>query len=437
MNNSFITAYNSFRAQLPEIYHQYLPIIEREGDITILGQALLDYPEAQNEFFGVFMKKLVYTAIDTKRFNNPLKFLEGDKIPLGYSGENVYVNPATGRKFNVDDFTGLLKRYEADVKIEYNHVNLDIQYPVTITRDKIRNAFTNWSNLNQFFNEIVQSLYNGAYIDLYQYTKGLITKALSKGAIHTKVVGDLMNATKEEIEDFIIQARADYLNFQEPSTEFNAWELVGGYGKPITTWTNAGDIVIFLTNDIASRISVKNLAYAFNMSETELMGRTIYVKDFNVKDEYGKVVLNGSNIQAMICDTSWFKIKKQDEALDSFFNANNRTWNYYLNEVYMMNFSLFSNAMCYVKEAIDVPATALSVEDTEQVLGSEIVVSVETTPMNATTEITATSSSDEIASVEKVSAKSFKITGKSIGNATITFKAGDVETESTATIKEV
>ena len=246
-----------------------------------------------------------------------------------------------------------------------------------------------------------------------------------------------MVASKEDIEEFIIQARADYLNFQEPTSDFNAWEMVGGYGKPIITWTEAKDIAIFMRNDLASRISVKNLAYAFNMSETELLGRTIYVKDFDIKDEYGKVVLDGSNIQAFICDTSWFKIKKQDEALDSFFNANNRVWNYYLNETYMLNYSLFANAMCYVKDEIVVEATELKVDDTTQVVGSEVVVMVETTPANATTEITATSSDESVAKVEKVSKKSFKITGVGVGTATLTFEAGSVSTTSTATIREV
>lgn len=435
MNNSFITAYNSFRQQLPEIYHQYLPVIEREGDISILGQALLDYPEAQNEFFSVFMRKLVYTAIETKRFNNPLNFLMGDKIPLGYSGENVYINPASGRKFNVDDFTGLLKRYESDVKIEYHHVNLDIQYPVSITRDKIRNAFTNWSNLNKFFDEVVQSLYNGAYIDLYNYTKGLITKALSVGAVHTINVGEINDETSAKA--FIKKARATYLKFQKPSTNYNAWELVGGYGKPITTWTESGDIVFFITDDMASEIDVDVLASAFNMDKAELMGRMIYVDSFDVKDEFGRVVLDGSNIQGFIADTSFFKIKKQDEALDSFFNANNRVWNYYLNEVYMMNYSLFANAVVFTKEEVNVPTTALEVEDIESPVGSEVVIQVKTTPLNGTTEITATSSDEEVATIEKVSNKSFKINGLKTGTSTLTFSAGEITTTATATIKEV
>ena len=33
--------------------------------------------------------------------------------------------------------------------------------------------------------------------------------------------------------------------------------------------------------------------------------------------------------------------------MDEFYNPNNRTWQYYLNDVRMVNYSLFANAKVY------------------------------------------------------------------------------------------
>ena len=52
-----------------------------------------------------------------------------DRIPLGYAGQEIYINPAKGRQYDVNDFAGLLVKYEADVKVQYTSVNMDLQYP--------------------------------------------------------------------------------------------------------------------------------------------------------------------------------------------------------------------------------------------------------------------------------------------------------------------
>ena len=112
MNNSLKTSLNALREVSSEIYHKYVPIIDDSTDIGAFAQPLLEYPLVYNEFCEVLVNKLVYSQFETFTFNNPLRVLEGESIPLGYSGEHVYTNPAKGRGFNVNDFAGLLMKYE-------------------------------------------------------------------------------------------------------------------------------------------------------------------------------------------------------------------------------------------------------------------------------------------------------------------------------------
>ena len=105
--------------------------------------------------------------------------------------------------------------------------------------------------------------------------------------------------------------------------------------------------MVMISADVEAMVDVEVLAAAFNMSKTDFMGRVIVVDDFSQYNEDGTVAVDGSMIKAVICDRAWFKIKTQDFAMDSWFNANNRTWQYYLNDVRMVNYSLFANAKVY------------------------------------------------------------------------------------------
>ena len=108
MNEGLKTSLNKLRELSSELYHQYVPIIDDTTDIGAFANPILSVPEVYNEFCSALVNRIVYTQFEIKSFRNPLKVLEGDRIPLGYAGQEVYVNPAKGRRYNPDDFAGLL-----------------------------------------------------------------------------------------------------------------------------------------------------------------------------------------------------------------------------------------------------------------------------------------------------------------------------------------
>jgi hypothetical protein len=348
------TALNKMREMSVDqgsIYHQYVPVVTESTTIGEFGAPILDSQNLAvlNDFVGL-LKKVVYTAVYNKTFNNPLAQLEGERMPLGNFIEDVYVNPAKARGFNVNDFAGLLQKYEAEVATQYLAVNSDLQYCVTITREKIRNAFTSWDQLEGLISGMVNSLYNGAYITRYNQIKGLPLAAFKAGAIKYETITD---PTDEATAKALIRKmRADYSKFQIPSTRFNAWADVKGEGAfALKTWSDPEDIVVMISADVEALVDVEVLAAAFNMSKADFLGRMIVVDDFSQYNEDGTVAVDGSAIKAVICDRAWFKVKTQDFAMDEFYNANNRTWQYYLNDVRMTNYSLFANAKVYTTSA--------------------------------------------------------------------------------------
>ena len=433
-----VTALNKMRemsVDSGDIFHQYFPIVDSSTNIGEWGAPMFgnNYQAVQESFFGL-LKQIAYVATVTRTFNNPLAQLEGENMPLGWAGEETYINPVQGRQFDVNDFAGILQKYEADVKVQYLTINMDLQYPVTLTRDKIRTAFNSWRDLEEFINGIVNALYNGAYIGMFNYTKALISSAFKENkAQYIKVTTPSNEATGKA---FIKKLRELYTLFQLPSQSYNAWAKVGGNGKPVTTWCAPEDIVVMLRADIVATVDVDVLAAAFNMDKANFIGRLITVDNFDIYADDGEKVYDGQHILGFIGDKAWFKIKQQDMALDMWFNPNNRSWQYYLNVVRMYNYSLFANGVIIANDDPVVDATAVAVDKATVSVaeGATATVTATLTPFTSTAVISAASSAEGKATVA-VTGNVITITGVDAGSATITVTATNSDsTTATATI---
>jgi uncharacterized protein YjdB len=224
---------------------------------------------------------------------------------------------------------------------------------------------------------------------------------------------------------------------QIPSTKFNAWNKVKGGNLALKTWSAPEDVIVMISADVEANLDVEVLANAFNMTKADFLGRVIVVDDFSQYADDGSVLVDGSAIQAVICDKAWFKIKTQDFAMDEFYNANNRTWQYYLNDVRMINYSLFANAVVFATSAPSVPATAIKASSATATVtaGEKVSVPFTLTPPNATTTVTVASSASGKATAE-VKGKSVEITGVASGSATITLTAGEGITDTIAVTVE-
>lgn len=429
--NGLKQSLNKIREISSDIYHMYIPEITEDTDISKLAEPVLNIPEVYNDFCNALVNRIVYTQFMAKSFRNPFVVLEGDAIPLGYAGQEVYTNPAKGRQYNPSDFAGLLVKYEADVKVQYTTINMDVQYPVTFSRQALKKAFVSWGDLEAFIDGLSNSLYNGAYIDEYNATKQLISGAYKDNLAVIETVSAISNEATAKA--FVTKARELYLQFQTPSDKYNAWHKNGGAGRPIVTWSNPEDIVIIVRNDIRSYLDVNVLADAFNIDKTTLLGNMLTINDFDIYNEDGTKNFDGSNIVGMIADKAWFRIKRQDMFMDSFYNPNNRSIQYYLNNIKMYNMSLFANGVIFATEEPEVEITGLDYK-TEKVVIEEVGdiegLEITTTPATATGEITYESEDDEVFTVvaSPSDPKVAIVTATGTGTAKLTASAGDVST---------
>lgn len=441
-NAGLKTSLNAIREISSEIYHQYIPEIDEDTDIARLAEPIFNVPEVYNEFCQALINRIVYTQFENKSFRNPFVVLDGDRLPLGYAGQEIYVNPAKGRQFNVDDFAGLLVKYEADVKVQYQTINSDLQYPVTFTRQQLKKAFVSWGDLEGFIDQLSNSLYNGCYIDEYQKVKELIAGAYSMNiAQYTKVSAVSSAATGQA---FVQAVRELFLNFQSPTSKYNSWAKNGGAGRPVITWTRPEDIVLIVRNDVRAALDVLVESMAFNIDKATLLGNIMTVDDFNVYNDDGTLHYDGSDILGIIADKAFFRIKRQDQFMDSFYNPNNRTVQYYLNNIKMYGISMFANHMVIALDDPEVAPTAIKsdVTSVEVTVGSTAEVKFETVPFAANGTITySDGASGEFFTVAAKTGdpKTAVLTGVKAGNnktltATATNPSGETITK-TVTVK--
>ena len=240
---------------------------------------------------------------------------------------------------------------------------------------------------------------------------------------------------------FAVEARKLFLNFQSPSSDYNSWAKNGGEGRPVISWTRPEDIVFIVRNDIRAYLDVMVEALSYNISKSTLLGNILTVDNFNVYNDDGTLHYDGSDILGIIADKAFFKIRRQDMFLETFYNPNNRSAQYYLNNIKMYGISMFANHMVI---ALDDPAIKSDVTSVEVTVGSTAEVKFETVPFAANGAITySDGASGEFFTVAAKTGdpKTAVLTGVKAGNnktltASATNPAGETITK-TVTVKVV
>lgn len=436
-STGLIKALNDIRETSIEngtLYHRQVPAVDVTTSISAFGQPILENPTIANEFVSALINRIAYTAVDTKNFNNPLTQLKGEERPLGYASQEIYVNPAQSREYNVNDFAGILAKYEADVKVQYTAKNVDRQFPVSITRQELKKAFVSWGDFESFIDSLVNSLYNGLYITEYEMTKGLVSSAYKDNTAVVETISGI--STADDMKALIKKLRTLFLNMQRPSRQYNAWYKIGGEGRPVNTWNMPEDTVLLIRNDILSEVSVDILSMAFNMSQADFLGRVIGIDSFDQYDETGTKVFDGSNIVCFIGDKRWFMIHDQETFIDQWYNANNRVWNYYLNYVSQYAYSFFANGVIIALADPTVTTTALTftADSANVAVGKKIKCRVKATPKGSNSTVTFSSGDTDIFTVTKIDDQLVEVTGVANGTNTLTASAESGSVTDTMTI---
>lgn len=332
---------NSIRNEASDLYKSRVPEADRTN-MDAIRFAMLDDGNVQvaNEFMSTLLNKLVKSVVHTKMFTNPLKPLKKGTKPLGDTIEEIYTNFI---KADQDAFNGenLFKRNLPDTNTVYHRMNLELQYPVTVSRVKLAKAFASYESLESYITSTINSLYNSAELDEFLNMKELFKSAIEKGAIKTITVVDPLTS-KANAEEFITTVKTISGLMKYPSSNYNSYTTAQSIDKEeLLTFSRYDEQVLILPEAVNTKVDVSVLANTFNMSVAEFnKTRKILVDSLPVENCVGALV-----------DEQFLQVFDDYYLVTEFFNPKGLYTNYYLNIGQTMAYSILVNGVLFVTES--------------------------------------------------------------------------------------
>ena len=334
-----VNVLNTIHANASAAYQDRIPEATRTN-LEDIRYAMIsdDNVMVANEFMGTLLNKLVKSVVHTKRFQNPLKSLKKGKKPLGDTVEEIYNNFIKGQQYSATaGATELLQRSLPDTKTLYHRMNLQMKYPITVSREILSKAFASWDALEKYINDVIAQLYNSAELDEFVNMKQLFKSAMDAKAMKVVNVADPLLGEAEG-KEFIKAVKTVSNLMQFPNSDFNAYLTAQTTDtKPIVTFTRKNEQVLIISAAADTSVSVDVLASTFNMS----------VADFN---DTRKIVIDAfpsATVRAALVDEAFFQIYDDLFLIKSFDNGVSVYENYWLHVWQTMAYSILVNAVVF------------------------------------------------------------------------------------------
>lgn len=323
-------------------YEDRIPEINQDN-LANLSQLA---PTELNDFIGVIakiVKQYVYdTTFDSS--DNPFAEFYQEKLPVGASVEDLYVDLITGDvpKWN-DDGSYALSRKLPTVAELYHNENYEMQYKVSTSFAQMKSAFLTEGGVNSLINRIKGTLNSSAQYDLFLECLRLLATAFNHGAYTYRVGFDY--TTEAEIQRLLRDIKNTAKDFTFMNNKYNYFGF--------NTKAKESDIVIITKPDVVSHIDVDYLAGVFNMSKAEIKDRIIYIPDGYGFDGYINTIDDGGGNELtiepfmIIMDKRLLRIFPTLMEGSSIYNPASLVDNTFLTLMYIFSYSLFMNAIVY------------------------------------------------------------------------------------------
>lgn len=342
---------NAVRSMMSESAQNDIPVLAEGDDISKFANPILNYKAHTNEFISVLVDRIMFTAVEVKRYSNRLARLKkGRPYPLGTDVQQIYENPVNPMGYNGENLSAILKLYKGDTKVAYYSRNRQDVFPLSINREELMGAFVSYESFNRFVSAKINSVFSGNEIREFNLFKQAIVDAYANNVVIGRKMA--MPTTKDEAEDMVATIRETAMNMTFPSTAYNNYiNQPGAVGDPVETWSEADRIVIIIRSDLINKLGVKVLAMAFNMAEADFRNNLIVVDSFDY-DNYdlenrkrtGKTL---SDIGFVICDEALFQVYDNIQTAAEDFIGSSLTWQYFLHVWQIYGICPFANAMVF------------------------------------------------------------------------------------------
>jgi Bacterial Ig-like domain (group 2) len=323
---------NAIRNSNPT-FANYVPLAGAEN-VAQVGAGIMINQTIQNDFITNLVDRIGLVVVKSTLLSNPLKKFKKGAMPFGRTIEEIFTDITKAKKYDPYDAENtVFKRNIPNVKSLFHERNRQDFYDSTISDEQLKTAFTSWGNFESFTASIINSIYNSAEVDEYEYMKLLVDNYYSKG--HFTVVPVTAPTTETATREFVkkLRATAKKMTLPTGSRDFNA--------LAVRTRTEMDDLHLIIDADLEAQMDVEVLARAFNMNHTDFLGHVTVIDGFS-----------SSGLEAVLIDKDWFMVYDNLTKMETIRNPKGLYWTYFFHIWQTLSVSRFSNAVAFVSGTV-------------------------------------------------------------------------------------
>lgn len=335
----------------------HLPV-EVSNNLQNVYDNILNFAPVRNEIVPSLINRIGMQTVDSIAWRNPLARFKKEPMRYGETHEETYVNMCKGHVYDSQsDFKYAFQQYQSYIMSVFHDINLEIQYPVTITYDNLRKAFTSEYGIRDMIMAKMESAITGANWDEYLAMRDLISVGYEKEVLPAVTVDKIVD--EASAKKLLIEVKRAVGEFGFPLPENNP--------AGATSHALPANLIWITTPEVNAQISVDALAYAFHMDKTDVSVQTVIVDKFA-----------NDAIQGVLCDVRFFNVRDQFKEMTDQRLANVLSWNYMYTQVEMVSASPFYPIRVFTTDKV-VDTPTLSVTDGTYTAGQTKEVKVTVT----------------------------------------------------------
>lgn len=319
MVKSWLVATNDFQQRVPN---------PAQAGVAATMDALYQPMNAQyfNQFMDILVNRIGFTYVRGQSYKNQLAVFKGQKLNFGSTIQEIAPKWIKAHSYNDENET-LLKLHRPEAEAWYHSQNRRDQYPISISVDELRTAFTEEYGLNNLVAQVMQAPINSDEYDEYIIMKELIGLYEKKWGFykHHLSAAPTDEATGKELLT-ALQSYGGRLQF--PSALYS--------GTDIPVFAKPSELVLLVTPDTQASLNVNTLAALFNVDLAKVSYRTVLIDEFPIE---GAVALLTTEDFFVCADTLY--------NTTSFWNPETLATNYYLNHWGVYSVSPFVPAILF------------------------------------------------------------------------------------------
>lgn len=316
--------------------------------------SMMSYSQGRNTIIPSLLERIGLQTVDTSAWRNPLAMYKKDPMRYGMTHEETFVNMCKGKLYDPrESYEYAFQQYQSYIMSVFHKVNLNMQYPVTITYDNLRSAFLTEYGIRDMMSAKMESAVTGANWDEYNAMKSMIDTGYDAQilpAVTVPAVTDEASAKKLLTE---IKAAVNEFRFPNPANN------IAGATSASTPY----NLIWLTTPRVDAQISVEALAYAFNMDKAQVDVRTVIVDKFD-----------NEAIQGVLMDVRFFNVRDQFREMSDQRLANILSWNYFYTVVEMVSASPFYPMRVFTTDTVATASLSITASNATYTAGEVVTI---------------------------------------------------------------